>query len=96
MFVFFCFGFLSCFKSALNPVYYDTEIYCYLGKFFLLKNYNLLVSRGISLTSLITEWNNRAPHADLGVDLVIIIYDWLAGAGGGGDVELCGACAAAM
>lgn len=50
----------------------------------------------ISLTSLITVRNNRAPRADLGVDLVIIIYDWLVGAGGGGDGELCGACAAAM
>lgn len=87
--------FFSCFNSVLNPVCCDTDIYCYLGK-FLLRNWNFSVSRRISLTSLITVWNNRAPRADLGVDLVIIIYDWLTGAGGGGDEELCGACAAAM
>lgn len=95
MFLFACGVFSSCFNSALNPLYYDTEIYCYLGTVFL-RSCNLLVSCCISLTSLITVCINRAPRADLGVDLVIIIYDWLAGAGGGGDVELCGACAAAL
>lgn len=88
--------FFSCFNSVLNPVCCDTDIYCYLGKFLLRNCDNFSVSRCISLTSLITVWNNRAPRADLGVDLVIIIYDWLARAGGGGDEELCGACAAAM
>lgn len=42
-----------------------------------LRNCRLHVSRQVSLTSLIT-----GPHADTGVDLVIILQDWLSGAGG--------------
>lgn len=57
-----------CFYSALNPVC-DRETRCYLGK-SVVRNCRLLVSRCISLISLITVRNKRG---DLGVDLVIII-----------------------
>ncbi len=61
---------------------YSTRKLCLVGKMsaswgLIFTKCRLHVSCQVSLTCLIT-----GPHADTGVDLVIILHDWLTGASG--------------